>query len=78
MLLVCGLRSSHTTAKEREPHENLHAGVGEVDVQEFIWQQTLKEVENGALGPMKPRGCGCYLPTKQEVWNAAGTEGSLC
>ena len=38
-----------TAAKERELHSHLHTGVGEVEVQQPAWLQTLKEVDNGAF-----------------------------
>ncbi len=53
-----------TAAKERELHSHLHTGLGEVDVQESVWQQTLKEVDNGAvlLGPINLEDVDATFP----------------
>ena len=52
-----------TAATERELHSHLHTGVGEVDVQESVWQQTLKVVANGALvGPINPVDVDATFP----------------
>ena len=47
------MNSWHSSQRERELQSRWHVGVGDADVQKSVWQQTLKEVETGALvGPI--------------------------